>query len=114
MDSLTRAPVSSFFSETLGGLATIRAFGQKSRFMKLMLARMDIHNNTFLVLSAANRWLGVALVLTVPVTRSIAGAGARAGVTISHSKERIQLHTVLQCAVNLGPMMIWRIVDGEK
>lgn len=62
MDSITRAPVSSFFSETLGGLATIRAFGQKSRFMELMLGRMDVHNNTFLVLSAANRWLGVALV----------------------------------------------------
>ncbi|KAK3919142.1 ATP-binding cassette sub-family C member Sur [Frankliniella fusca] len=61
MDSITRAPVSSFFSETLGGLATIRAFGQRARFMETMLEKMDINNNTFLVLSAANRWLGVAL-----------------------------------------------------
>lgn len=62
MDSMTRAPISSFFSETLGGLATIRAFGQRSRFMQLMLDKMDTNNNTFLVLNAANRWLGVALV----------------------------------------------------
>lgn len=59
---MTRAPVSSFFSETLGGLVTVRAFGQKSRFMELMLERMDLNTNTFLLLSAANRWLGVALV----------------------------------------------------
>ncbi|KAJ1532152.1 hypothetical protein ONE63_000776 [Megalurothrips usitatus] len=61
MDSLTRAPVSSFFCETLGGLVTIRAFGKKARFMEHMLEKMDTNNNTFLLLNGANRWLGVAL-----------------------------------------------------
>ncbi|KAG8232068.1 hypothetical protein J437_LFUL011614 [Ladona fulva] len=61
LDSITRSPIFSHFSETLGGLATIRAFGHQGRFSKELAARIDSHTNAFLIVNTANRWLGIAL-----------------------------------------------------
>ncbi|XP_063225209.1 ATP-binding cassette sub-family C member Sur isoform X2 [Bacillus rossius redtenbacheri] len=61
LDSITRSPIFSHFSETLTGLTTIRAFGHQQRFMDLLLGKMDVHTNAFLIMNTANRWLGIAL-----------------------------------------------------
>ncbi|XP_067013510.2 ATP-binding cassette sub-family C member Sur, partial [Anabrus simplex] len=61
LDSLTRSPIASHFSETLGGLTTIRAFCDQQRFMHGLFQKMDTHTNVFLIMNAGNRWLGVAL-----------------------------------------------------
>ncbi|XP_071446866.1 ATP-binding cassette sub-family C member Sur isoform X2 [Hetaerina americana] len=61
LDSITRSPIFSHFSETLGGLTTIRAFGHQGRFSTELAARIDCHTNAFLIVNTANRWLGIAL-----------------------------------------------------
>ncbi|XP_059488287.1 ATP-binding cassette sub-family C member Sur [Neocloeon triangulifer] len=61
LDSMTRSPIFSHFAETLGGLQTIRAFGQQARFTSMLNHKMDTHRNAFLILNSSNRWLGVAL-----------------------------------------------------
>lgn len=61
LDSITRSPILSHFSETLGGLATIRAFGHQRRFKSLLFSRADAHTNAFLIMNSSNRWLGIAL-----------------------------------------------------
>ncbi|XP_046995474.1 ATP-binding cassette sub-family C member Sur [Schistocerca americana] len=61
LDSITRSPIFSHFSETLGGLTTIRAFNHQQRFADLLFKRMDCHTNVFLIMNAGNRWLGIAL-----------------------------------------------------
>ncbi|XP_046390100.1 ATP-binding cassette sub-family C member 9 isoform X2 [Ischnura elegans] len=61
LDSITRSPIFSHFSETLGGLTTIRAFGHQGRFSMELAARIDCHTNAFLIVNTANRWLGIAL-----------------------------------------------------
>ncbi|XP_072749305.1 ATP-binding cassette sub-family C member Sur isoform X2 [Anoplolepis gracilipes] len=61
LDGSTRGPVAAHFSETLSGLATLRAFKQESRFMKETMRRLDINTNAFLILNTSSRWLGIAL-----------------------------------------------------
>ena len=62
LDSITRSPIFSHFSETLGGLTTIRAFGHQPRFKNLLFSKADAHTNAFLIMNTSNRWLGIALV----------------------------------------------------
>ncbi|KAJ9596446.1 hypothetical protein L9F63_012530, partial [Diploptera punctata] len=61
LDSITRSPIFSHFSETLGGLTTIRAFGHQPRFRNILFSKADAHTNAFLIMNTSNRWLGIAL-----------------------------------------------------
>ncbi|CAG0912864.1 unnamed protein product [Notodromas monacha] len=61
LESQTRSPIYTLFSETLTGLTTIRAYKQESRFMSMALERLDLNNAAFLIKESAHRWLGVAL-----------------------------------------------------
>lgn len=44
IDALLRSSLYTHFSESLSGLATIRAYGETRRFQKENEARMDIEN----------------------------------------------------------------------
>ncbi|KAM6182924.1 ATP-binding cassette sub-family C member 2 [Erethizon dorsatum] len=61
LDSVTRSPIYSHFSETVTGLPVIRAFEHQQRF--LMCNEVAIDNNQKCVFSwiVANRWLAVRL-----------------------------------------------------
>uniref|UniRef100_A0A1B6GIW2 Uncharacterized protein n=2 Tax=Cuerna arida TaxID=1464854 RepID=A0A1B6GIW2_9HEMI len=61
LDSISRSPILSHFSETLSGLETIRAFGQQQRFTTALFHKLDTHTNAFLIINSCNRWLGIAL-----------------------------------------------------
>ncbi|XP_016766887.2 ATP-binding cassette sub-family C member Sur isoform X2 [Apis mellifera] len=62
LDGSTRWPITTHFSETLCGLATIRASKQENRFMEEAIKRLDINTNAFLLLNSSSRWLGIVLV----------------------------------------------------
>ncbi|KAJ3148342.1 hypothetical protein HDU86_007451 [Geranomyces michiganensis] len=59
LDSITRSPIYSHFSETLVGAATIRAYGAEKRFMDESNARVDTNHRAFFYLWTSNRWLGI-------------------------------------------------------
>ncbi|KAL1140983.1 hypothetical protein AAG570_000909, partial [Ranatra chinensis] len=61
LDSMSRTPILSHFTETISGLEIIRAFKQQQRFTDAMYYKMDSHTNAFLITNSANRWLGIAL-----------------------------------------------------
>ncbi|KAI5960459.1 YBT1 [Candida pseudojiufengensis] len=56
-ESITKSPIHQHFSESLNGVATIRAYGIESRFMKQNLQAIDNNNRPFFYLWVANRWL---------------------------------------------------------
>ncbi|KAJ3320038.1 hypothetical protein HDU76_000399, partial [Blyttiomyces sp. JEL0837] len=58
LDSVSRSPIYSMFSETLVGASTIRAYGAEDRFMKETLRRLDYNHRMFFYLWCSNRWLG--------------------------------------------------------
>lgn len=56
-ESITKSPIHQHFSESLNGVATIRAYGVELRFMKQNLQAIDNNNRPFFYLWVANRWL---------------------------------------------------------
>ncbi|KAH8041665.1 hypothetical protein HPB51_017467 [Rhipicephalus microplus] len=61
LDSITKSPVFSHFSETLSGLSTIRAYREEGRFVERMNEHINDNNLAFIMVNCANCWLGVSL-----------------------------------------------------
>jgi len=61
LDSISRSPIFALFSETLGGLSTIRAFGRSSDFQQQFDSILDINTSTNYANKVAERWLACRL-----------------------------------------------------
>ncbi|KAJ9104123.1 hypothetical protein QFC19_004107 [Naganishia cerealis] len=61
LDAVSRSPVFTWFSETLSGVSTIRAYGQQSRFIANNEARLDRNMACYMPAQSVNRWLAVRL-----------------------------------------------------
>lgn len=58
-ESVSKSPIISLFTETLNGVATIRAYGDFARFARQAFAGVDANNRPFFLLWQTNRWLAV-------------------------------------------------------
>lgn len=63
LDSVSKSPIFAQFQETLDGIATVRAFGQETRFNFINEHYLDVNNQAFFPSVSANRWLAVRLEL---------------------------------------------------
>ncbi|ELK35658.1 Canalicular multispecific organic anion transporter 1 [Myotis davidii] len=63
LDSVTRSPLYSFFSETVSGLPVIRAFQHQQRFLKHSEELIDTNQKCVYSWIISNRWLAVRLEL---------------------------------------------------
>ncbi|XP_033104385.1 ATP-binding cassette sub-family C member 9-like, partial [Anneissia japonica] len=61
LDSISKSPVFAHFSESLGGLPTIRAYCLQNSFRDAILSKIDKNNVAYVYIQTANRWLGVRL-----------------------------------------------------
>ncbi|KAL6871922.1 P-loop containing nucleoside triphosphate hydrolase protein [Trichoderma novae-zelandiae] len=61
LDSVTRSPIYAHFQESLGGVATIRAYRQQQRFQLENEWRVDANLRAYFPSISANRWLAVRL-----------------------------------------------------
>ncbi|KAI0693122.1 ABC transporter [Cytidiella melzeri] len=61
LDAILRSSLYSHFSESLSGLATIRAYGEQERFLKDNQKRVDIENRAYWLTVTNQRWLGIRL-----------------------------------------------------
>ncbi|XP_077981986.1 ATP-binding cassette sub-family C member 9-like [Glandiceps talaboti] len=76
LDSITMSPVLAHFSETLGGLSTIRVFRDERRFVKRILKLVDVNNLVQLYLQTSDRWLAVRLELLGTAVILISGVSS--------------------------------------
>ncbi|XP_072050893.1 ATP-binding cassette sub-family C member 9-like [Amphiura filiformis] len=67
LNSITKSPVFAHFSETLGGLSTIRAYKAQERLFNELIRRIDVNNTAFLYLSACNGWIGSTLAILTAI-----------------------------------------------
>uniref|UniRef100_A0A8C6W973 ATP-binding cassette, sub-family member 2 n=1 Tax=Nannospalax galili TaxID=1026970 RepID=A0A8C6W973_NANGA len=63
LDSVTRSPIYSHFSETVSGLPVIRAFEQQQRFLALSHLGIDTNQKCVFSWIFSNRWLAIRLEL---------------------------------------------------
>ena len=92
LDNVTKSPIYAHFSETLGGITTIRAFGDAGRFSEASNAALDKNvQASYLMNCGINRWLmfwtsgavgtgsiGVAAFLAAATGRASPGLAAMA------------------------------------
>ena len=57
LDSVTRSPLFSNFTETISGVATIRAFGASRQFLQVMMDCIDANVRPFFYSWSVNRWV---------------------------------------------------------
>ncbi|KAK7499154.1 hypothetical protein BaRGS_00009701 [Batillaria attramentaria] len=82
LDSVTKSPIFSHFSESLAGLQTIRAFRAEKEFWRKAMHSIDTNITPFLFLQTINRWLGVRLdYMSCLLVFASAVASLSAGVT---------------------------------
>ena len=61
LDAVSKSPIFTWFQESLGGLSTIRAFGQETRFVATSEARVDRNQMCYFPAVTCNRWLAVRI-----------------------------------------------------
>ncbi|PWN48566.1 putative YCF1 [Violaceomyces palustris] len=61
LDSVSKTPIFNWFQESLGGLSSIRAFGQQTRFIATSEARVDRNQQCYFPAVTCNRWLAVRI-----------------------------------------------------
>ncbi|KAF0540786.1 P-loop containing nucleoside triphosphate hydrolase protein [Gigaspora margarita] len=73
MDSVSRSPLYSHFTETLIGITTIRAFSASKRFMQDMLLKIDYNSRPSYYVWLTNRWLSIHFNFTSSFVSFLAG-----------------------------------------
>eukprot|EP00181_Compsopogon_caeruleus_P000064 CAMPEP_0184682668 /NCGR_PEP_ID=MMETSP0312-20130426/8220_1 /TAXON_ID=31354 /ORGANISM="Compsopogon coeruleus, Strain SAG 36.94" /LENGTH=1331 /DNA_ID=CAMNT_0027134483 /DNA_START=219 /DNA_END=4214 /DNA_ORIENTATION=+ len=81
LDSNSKSPIYAHFSETLGGLSSIRAYAKTENFKRDNMEKIDMNHRAYYVQLATNRWfalylesLGSVLVLAASFL-AVAGRG---------------------------------------
>ncbi|KAJ6516269.1 multidrug resistance-associated ABC transporter [Mycena sanguinolenta] len=59
LESATKSPIYSAYSENIAGVAVIRAFGASSKILRDVLRRLDVNSNAFYWTWGLNRWLSI-------------------------------------------------------
>ncbi|TFK27186.1 ATP-binding cassette transporter YOR1 [Coprinopsis marcescibilis] len=106
LDSVLRSYLYSHFSESLSGLATIRAYGESKRFALVNEKRVDNENRAYWLTVTNQRWLGIRLdflgaLLTLIV--AILTVGTR--FTISPAQTGLVLSYILSVQQAFGWMV---------
>jgi ABC-type multidrug transport system fused ATPase/permease subunit len=83
LDNISRSPVYAHFSESLGGLTTIRAYGQRVRFMNSFGKKIDQNIRAWYNNKNADRWLSVRLEV---MGASVAGLAAAFATHVAISR----------------------------
>ncbi|XP_076154345.1 ATP-binding cassette sub-family C member 3 isoform X1 [Alosa pseudoharengus] len=61
LESVSRSPIYSHFSETITGTSVIRAYGRSTAFVLLSDSKVDENQKSYYPGIVANRWLGVRI-----------------------------------------------------
>lgn len=61
LDSISKSPIYAHFSETLGGLSTLRAYGKQETFRKTSIEKVDLNQRAFFMWIITNRLFTICL-----------------------------------------------------
>ncbi|KAF9790880.1 P-loop containing nucleoside triphosphate hydrolase protein [Thelephora terrestris] len=113
LDAILRSSLHAHFSESLTGLATIRAYGETDRFRKESEERVNTENRAYWLTITNQRWLGMrveilGLLLTFVVARFTISP-AQTGVTLIAKLEndRNSVERIMHYADERKPQAPW-------
>ncbi|RUS75497.1 hypothetical protein EGW08_016746, partial [Elysia chlorotica] len=105
IESVTRSPVYTHFSETISGGPTIRAYDASLQFMRESKARVDRNQSFYYISLAANRWLGMNLEVLANIV--ILGSAVFAVLTPGISGGDIGLS--VSYAIQVSSNLVWMV-----
>ena len=121
LESVARSPIFSGVSEALAGAATIRAFGERSRFERQHREALAAQLRAYFACQSANRWLalrteGIAAAVVVAAAAAALRSGSRvapglAGLSISYA---MLVCNALSWLVRATSMVETEIVSVER
>lgn len=106
LDSVTRSPIYSHFSETVSGLSVIRAFEHQQRFLKQSEAAIDNNQKCVFSWITSNRWLAVRLEL---IGNLIVFFASLMMVIYRHNLNGDTVGFVLSNALNITQTLNWLV-----
>eukprot|EP00435_Cladocopium_sp_Y103_P072026 s185_g39.t1 len=75
LDSISRSPIQSVYSEVLSGIVSVRAFGCEAKYRERLARVIDVNSAAILTFNSSNRWLGVRVELLAAFISSLIGLG---------------------------------------
>ncbi|KAI9004026.1 ABC transporter type 1, transmembrane domain-containing protein, partial [Gaertneriomyces semiglobifer] len=107
LESVTRSPIFSHFSETITGASTIRAYGAETKFMTENHSRVDTNHRAFFYLWVANRWLGVRVDFVGAMVSFAAAVAILATVHWGHGMDPGAAGLSLSYALTFTDALLW-------
>jgi len=124
IDAVTKSPIFTWFQEALGGLSTIRAFGQAHAFTEAFEARVDRNQMCYFPAVTCNRWLAVRieclgsvvilLASTLAVIMVVRGGRMSAGLLGLMLSQALSTTQTLNWAVRSASEVEQNIVSVER
>jgi ATP-binding cassette subfamily C (CFTR/MRP) protein 1 len=113
IDAVTRSPIFAWFSESLSGTSTIRAFHQQSIFIAANQRRIDHNQICYLPSISVNRWLSVRLeFLGAMIIVTVAFLAMSALITTGVDAGLVGL--VLSYALNTTSSLNWVVRSASE
>lgn len=112
IESVTRSPIYTHFSETITGQSTIRAYGEEERFKKESESRVDYNQMMSYPSIVANRWLSVRLETLGSLITLFAALFAVLATNISPATVGLSISYALQIS-HLLSMLVRQTAEVE-
>jgi ABC-type multidrug transport system fused ATPase/permease subunit len=111
LESISRSPIFSQFSESIAGVETLRADNLRKPFQAQFLKNLDINTQVSYALCCSNRWLGIRLELLAAMV--LLSVGLVASLAIASSQATIfstaAIGLLLTYTIAIGGSMNWLV-----
>ncbi|KAG8218162.1 P-loop containing nucleoside triphosphate hydrolase protein [Butyriboletus roseoflavus] len=113
IDAVSKSPIFAWFSESLSGLSTIRAYNQQAIFAAQNARRIDRNQMCYLPSTAINRWLAVRLEFVGSVIILFTASFAIAAVVTSNVDAGL-VGMVLSYALSTTGALNWLVRSASE
>ncbi|XP_066291926.1 ATP-binding cassette sub-family C member 9-like isoform X2 [Branchiostoma lanceolatum] len=110
LDNINKSPVFAHFSETLGGLTTVRAYRVEKRFSTSIMDKLDRSNTPFYYTAATSCWIGARLGYMGGFIVFLAGLSAMLAAMLG-SLSAAMVGLSITYALNIQAYLLW-VVRG--
>lgn len=114
IDAVSKSPVFTWFQESLGGLPTIRAYGQSTTFVDSFEARVDRNQMCYFPAITCNRWLAVRIELLGSSVIFFASTMAVLMVTTSGGMSAGLLGLMLSQVLSTTQTLNWAVRSASE
>ncbi|XP_071784445.1 ATP-binding cassette sub-family C member 9-like isoform X2 [Asterias amurensis] len=109
LDSISKSPVYAHFSESLGGLSTIRAYQQQNHFQDSIVEKIDCNNLTHVYFDTCYGWLQVRLNLVSSIIVLLAGMSAMITALTTGTLAPSLVGLAITYALSLSSELSWMV-----